>query len=99
LINDGRLLAIADFQKVLGIQLGEGIDVQSHVFRESQDAHLTPQNRTRKDRINDCCLRTFGHHWRTLSKINPEDNHFTAEGQILCRDKNSSASNKITHKS
>jgi hypothetical protein len=44
MINDGRLLAIVDSQKVLNIWLGEGIGVQSHVFRESQDTHLTPQN-------------------------------------------------------
>jgi len=44
MINDGRLLAIVDSQKVLSIWPGEGISVQSHVFRESQDTHLMPQN-------------------------------------------------------
>jgi hypothetical protein len=44
MINDGRLLAIAYFQKILNIWPGEGIDTQSHVFHENQDMHLTPQN-------------------------------------------------------
>jgi hypothetical protein len=48
MINDGRLLAIANSQKVLSIQRGEGIDAQFHVFRESQDAHFTPQTKCKK---------------------------------------------------
>jgi hypothetical protein len=82
MINDGRFLAIADSQKVLSIRLGKGIGAQSHVFGESQDVHLTPQNRTRKGRRNDCCPRATGHHSLTLSKITPKDNHFTAKGRI-----------------
>jgi hypothetical protein len=46
MINDGRLLTIANSQKVLNIWLGEGIGVQFHIFRENQDMHLTPQNQT-----------------------------------------------------
>ncbi len=82
MINDRRLLAIVDSQKVFSIQLGEGIGAQSHVFRESQDVHLTPQNRMRKGRRNDYYPRASGHHWRTLSEITPKDNHFTAKGRI-----------------
>jgi len=82
MINDGRFLAIVDSWKVLSIWLGEGIGMQSHVFRESQDAHLTPQNQTRKGRRNDCCPRASGHHWRTLSEITPKDNHFIAKGHF-----------------
>jgi hypothetical protein len=62
MINDRRLLAIADYQKVLNIRPKEGISMQSHVFRESQDAHLTPQNQMREGRISNCCSRTYGHH-------------------------------------
>jgi len=72
MINDGRLLAIADSLKVLSIRLGEGIGAQFHVFRESQDAHLTPQNRMQKGCRNECCSRTSGHHWCTLHIV---ENH------------------------
>jgi hypothetical protein len=69
MINDGKLLAIVDSQKVLSIRPGERIDVQSHVFCESQDVHLTAQNRTQEDCKNDCCPRASGHHWSPLVDI------------------------------
>jgi hypothetical protein len=79
MINDGRLLATIDSQKVFSRRLGEGIGAQSHVFRESQNAHLTPQNQTQEGHY---CPRASRHHWKTLSKITHKDNHFTAKGQI-----------------
>jgi hypothetical protein len=36
----------------------------------------------REGRRNDCCLKASGHHYWTLLKITPEDNHFTAKGRI-----------------
>jgi hypothetical protein len=82
MINGGRLFAIVDSQKVISIWPGEGIDAQFHVFRDSQDTHFTPQNRTWEGRKNKCCSRASPHHWWTLPKIASENNHFIAKGWI-----------------
>jgi len=82
MINDGRLLAIANSQKVFSRRLGEGIGAQSHVFRESQNAHLTPQNQTQEGHKTIAArepLNTTGRHCRkspTKTTILPPQGKF-----------------------